>query len=265
MRKYEIYDQETGGTIGTLLYYDREKTWIAELEEWLDEWSAPLLFSSFVKRGIYTIPRDVSLLWVKERVIPSDRQNISSILATHKLKEYDEMRLLELSEGICSQDSLAIRKIDKIPGHVEKRMRKNLTGMIPSDDKTLICFFADDTVKRVDLKKLSDIEGVEKIMRNEKLYATGKVGTGGYFLTFNDAYDFPAATLYKAGRSLPIRKQDFITFVQKNVLDTIEAGEELSCSRQNIAYMVKQDQLTPIRENVMGNLYLKEDVLKNKW
>ena len=28
--------------------------------------------------------------------------------------------------------------------------------------------------------------------------------------------------------------------------------------------MVKQDQLTPIRENVMGNLYLKEDVLKNK-
>ncbi len=39
----------------------------------------------------------------------------------------------------------------------------------------------------------------------------------------------------------------------------------LECSRQNIAYMVKQQHLVPIKENVKGNLYLKGDILNNKW
>ena len=39
----------------------------------------------------------------------------------------------------------------------------------------------------------------------------------------------------------------------------------LECSRQNMAYMVKQEQLTPLKEDVKGNLYLKKDVLKLRW
>ena len=84
-------------------------------------------------------------------------------------------------------------------------------------------------------------------------------------MTFNDSIDIPAAVLYKSGILLPIKKRDFIAFVENNILDTIEAGEVLSCSRQNISYMVKQNRLKPVKENVMGNLFLKEDVIKNTW
>jgi len=42
-------------------------------------------------------PRDLSFLWVKERIIPSGRQNISAILKNHKMDAYDEMKFLELS------------------------------------------------------------------------------------------------------------------------------------------------------------------------
>ena len=106
MKIYEILDRENELSIGTLIYYKKSRTFIIELQGYLDEWNAPLLMTSFVKRGIFTIPRDISLMWVRERIIPSGRQNIGMILNTHKLKEYDEMTFLEKSGGVCSQDSL---------------------------------------------------------------------------------------------------------------------------------------------------------------
>ena len=70
MRIYEILDSENEMSVGILQYYEKEQTYIIELQEYLDEWSAPLLFTSYVKKNIYTIPREISFLWVKERVIP---------------------------------------------------------------------------------------------------------------------------------------------------------------------------------------------------
>ena len=64
--------------------YEKEKSFIIELTDSLDEWNAPLLFTNLVKKRIYTVPRDLSLLWVKERIIPSGRQNIRDILNNHK-------------------------------------------------------------------------------------------------------------------------------------------------------------------------------------
>ncbi|MBO4846571.1 MAG: hypothetical protein J5525_09725 [Lachnospiraceae bacterium] len=265
MKSYDIYDNENCTSVGTLLCFDKEKTFIVELKDGLDEWNAPLLFNSFIKKGIYTIPREISLLWVKERIIPAERQNINLILANHRLKEYDELKFLEISKGKCSQDSLSVKKTETVPDYVKKRMSKNLTGMFASDGKSFICFFADDSVRKVDMMKMTDIDGVDKIIGNEDLFASGKVGTGGYFATFNDSIDIPAYELFKRGIILPVSKNDFISFVKNNVFDTAQTESELTCSRQNIAYLVKQGQLNPIKENVMGNLYLKEEVLKNKW
>ena len=107
MKIFAIIDEETTLLTGILLYYEKEGTCVIELPEYLDEWTAPLLFTSYVKKKIYTIPRDISFLWVKERVIPSGRQNINDILAHHNMQSYDEMKFLEISEGKCSQ---ALRK-----------------------------------------------------------------------------------------------------------------------------------------------------------
>lgn len=76
---------------------------------------------------IYTVSEDISLTWVKERVIPSGRQNIGSILKNYKLKEYSEMALLSLSKGRCFQDNCYIEDIPEtdIPENKRDRMRKN--------------------------------------------------------------------------------------------------------------------------------------------
>ena len=265
MKIFEIYDNENVLSIGVLLYYEKEKTFIIELQEYLDEWNAPLLFSSLVKRGIYSVPRNLSLTWVQGRIIPPGRQNISSILSTHKLKEYDEMKFLEISEGRCSQDNMYIRKLEVIPPFLEERMNHNLLDCTPLGNNNLLCFFRDNTVKKVSLSDFTDIEKVEKILSNSSLYDTCRLGTDGFYITFNNSIDIPAWALYEKGQPIPLEYGDFLSFVNNNIVDTTESTGLLECSRQNLAYMVSQNQLAPVKENVKGNLYLKKDVVGKRW
>lgn len=265
MKRFEIIDAELGMSIGILLYYEGSSEFVIELQEKLDEWTAPLLFTSFVKKRVFTIPRDISFLWVKERIIPSGRQNIGAILDTHKLKHYDEMKFLEISKGKCSQDNLFIEEISHLPEYVIERQRRNLIDVSPLDSHMLLCFFADEAVKKVDLAKLIDQTDVGKVIRNEGLYQSGKVGVGGYAVTFNDSIDIPSWRLYEVGETIPLTMQDFKRFVEKNVLSTGETCDLLECSRQNIAYRVKQKQLEPLKLHEKGSLYLRGDVERIRW
>ena len=262
MKIFEIIDEENKIQIGVLLYFEKDRSYVVELCEGLDEWTAPLMFTAYVKKGIYTIPRDVSLLWIRERVIPNSRQNIGDILRNHRLKEYDEMKLLELSHGRCSQDSLYLKRINELPDYARLRMQKNITECIPCEEGYLLCFFADDTLRKINLSSLNDIEGVDKVLKNEALFKSCKTGPGGYIITFDNSIDIPATILYKAGTKIPLKLKDFTSFIQTNVLDTKQVCDLLECTRQNLAYMVKNGNLNPLRENVKGNLYLKGDTLQ---
>ena len=246
MKIFAIIDEETTLLTGILLYYEKEGTCVIELPEYLDEWTAPLLFTNYVKKKIYTIPRDISFLWVKERVIPSGRQNINDILAHHNMQSYDEMKFLEISEGKCSQDSLYIKKIDMLPDFVIERQKKNIVECVLSDDHTLLCFFEDDTIKKIQLEDLQSFEEQNKIINNEPI-------------------DLPAWLLYDEESNIPLNLNDFKVFLKNNVLDTTESCDLLECSRQNMSYMVRKQQLTPVKEEVRGNLYLKGDVLRTLW
>ncbi|MBR3169786.1 MAG: DUF2442 domain-containing protein [Lachnospiraceae bacterium] len=150
-----------------------------------------------------------------------------------------------------------------MPDYAAIRRRKNLKDCVLCADHTLLCFFLDGSVKKVDLSTFAndDQPTIEKILRNDRLYNSGRITAGGYAVTFNDSMDLSASSLYKNGVNIPLTLEDFYSFVKKNVLDTAEACDVLQCSRQNLAYMVKKEHLAPIKGDVQGNLYLKGDVL----
>ena len=265
MKIFEIIDEENRLNVGTLLYYEKEKAFIIELSEGLDEWTAPLLFTKRVKEGQLTIPRDLSYTWVKERVIPSGRQNIGSILTTHRLKEYDEMKLLELAEGRCSQDYLYIKKIDTQPEYVLKRQKKNLVDVTVLENSSILCFFADDSVRKVPLESVKEIEKIDNVIKNRPLLESCTLGVDGYYITFNNSIDIPAWLLHKKGKSVPLEYEDFLSFAKNSIVDTTTSCNMLECSRQNLSYLVNQGQLAPLKENVKGNLYLKKDIERMRW
>ena len=121
MKILHIMDEESESLVGVLFYEEKEKNCHIELPEYLDEWTAPLLFTGYIKQKIYSIPQDISLLWVEERVIPSGRQNLQSILEHHRIDGYDEIKFLEIPEGRCSQDSLYIKESNEVPDFVKGR------------------------------------------------------------------------------------------------------------------------------------------------
>ena len=110
MRAYAIRDAsiDKSRDLAWLLYYEREDTFHIEISDNVDEWDAPLILSSFVKRGVRALDPYWSRVWVEQRIVPRDRQNLGMILKENGLKEYDVHRLLILADGRCAQDECFI-------------------------------------------------------------------------------------------------------------------------------------------------------------
>lgn len=265
MKSYAIYDKnlERIAPIGYLFYYEKSESFVIELCEDLDEWEAPILFQKFVREHAYTIPREVSLMWIRERVIPSGRQNIGSILKNHRLKQYSEIALLELSKGKCLQDECYIAEITEaeIPESIKGRMKRNIRDCFLTDEMSLICMFQDDVVKKVEVSLLfGRYPKLQHLLTYKKMIEACTIGPGGYSIIFDDAVEIQSSDLRKEGEKLPLRTKDFISFLEKNVIDTTKACDVLQCSRQNLSYMVKEDKIGPIVEATKEKLYLKGDV-----
>lgn len=108
MKIFAIRDEsaEVQKDLAYLLYYEIEKRFYIELPDDADPWETPLLLDSFAKRGEKTVNSYWSRIWVQQRIVPTDRQNLGEILRDNGLKEYDEFELLMLATGRCAQDDL---------------------------------------------------------------------------------------------------------------------------------------------------------------
>ena len=99
MKIFAIKTDENEKTLAYLLYYEKEKSFYIELPDKADPWETPLILSSFAKKNITTVNSYWSKIWVQQRIVPSDRQNLGQILKENNLTEYDEFELLMLSGG----------------------------------------------------------------------------------------------------------------------------------------------------------------------
>ena len=202
-------------------------------------------------------------MWVRERVIPSGRQNIGSILKNHKLNAYSEIALLNLSKGKCSQDNCYITEImeDEIPDNILDRRKKNLWECFPTADNQLLCLFKDNVVKKVNLSLLyRQYVELAQILRNRSVLDSLKVGVGGYCVILNDSMEIQALDLRAVGTPVPLTSADFYNFIRRNVTDATKTCEMLGCSRQNLSYMVKEGKIKPIIRETKENLYLKGEI-----
>lgn len=270
MKVFSIHDDnlQKKSIIGYLYYFEKSSSFVIELCEGLSEWDVPVFFSEFVSRGIYTISKDNSLLWVKERIIPSGRQNIGIILRNHKMKEYNEMKMLVASKGRCAQDDCYIKEIpyEDVPETIRNRKKNCITECFTSDGHNVICFFGDEKVRKVNLQKLKEkYAKLQQVLSNERLFQSVRVGVGGYSICFDETVEIEAGALIEFGNEVPISAKDFFRFATTNLVDTAETCKILDCSKQNVAYLNKKEKLRPIKQGLKENLYFKGEVEKNTW
>ena len=270
MKIFAIRDESASEQVDLayLLYYEQEKLFYIELPEDADPWETPLLLSSFAKKGEMTVNSYWSKLWVQQRIVPSDRQNLGQILKENGLKEYDEFELLMLGMGRCAQDDYYLAAIaeSELPEQIQKRFSKRIEDIVPLDDYALLVFFRDGVVKKCELKEhFEKTKSFQVLLRNEAYFTAANLQPGGYGVEWDFNLSMSDSMLYRIGKKVPLSASDFRSFVVQRVVNVAEAAEILGCSRQNIDYLTKTGKLHPIKSTGKSTLYLKSEILKRNW
>ena len=270
MKIFAIRDEsaEIQKDLAYLLYYEMEKRFYIELPDDADPWETPLLLDSFARKGEKTVNSYWSQLWVQQRIIPTDRQNLGEILRDNGLKEYDEFDLLMLAMGRCAQDDYYLVPLEEndLPKEIIKRFSTKIEDVLPLDDYCLLVFFRDGAVKKCDLRAHFEKAGAFRILlKKPEYFMSVQMMTGGYGVAWDINMTVTDSTLYRIGKKVPLTVSDFKNFVVQRVINASEAAEILNCSRQNLLDLTKRGKLHPIKSSEKNTLYLKSEVLKRSW
>ena len=94
------------------LYYDTEKREF-ELEVYPNDnhMNVTFLMGILLEQKRYRVGHELAICFVRERLIPPNRQNISQILADLDMPYYDECLFLERLHGRCVMDNFLIEPL----------------------------------------------------------------------------------------------------------------------------------------------------------
>ena len=251
-----------------LFYYEGADRFYIEIPDDADPWEVPMLLDTFVKKGQYTVDSYWSRTWVQQRIVPSDRQNLGQILKDNGLKEYNELQLLMLAMGRCSQDDCYLVPVDEeeVPASIRKRNLKRIEDVVALPNWELLVFFRNGEAKRCDMKPYFENERRFRIlMEREEYFSSVSVQPGGYGVEWDVNLRVSDEMLYQMKKKGVLRRVEFYHFAVQNVVNTAEAAELLGCSRQNIEYLSRTGKLHPIRATGKNTLYLKSEIMEQKW
>lgn len=263
MKVFAIKDESVSRQIDLayLFYYERQKTFYIEVPEGRSEWEVPLLISSFVKRGEYTINGYWSKVWVQQRIVPADRQNLGQILKENGLDEYDEYRLLILCNGRCAQDDYYLKAVSGEVGELQERFRKKVADVLVLQDMQLLVFFRNGEIRKCSVKKYFEKDKkFRALFLYPSLFGEVRVQAGGYGICWNEDMAISDKELYQIGEEIPLSAGDFYRFVERNLVNSTEAAGILGCSRQNIEKMIDGGKLHPVKRLAKSTLLLKAEV-----
>lgn len=251
--------------LGYLIYYEAPRAFYIELPDNADPWDTPPILSSFAERGQFSLNSFWSKLWIKQRIVPQDRQNISQILRDNNLNEYDEFSMLMLAMGRCEQDDCYLEELssDALPEFIVHRWKTKVDDVVPLDIPKLLIFFQNGTAKVVDIAEIATPE-CEPYLANQDRFNTVEVQPGGHGVYWNDQAMLQHRELFSHGLSVPLSVSDFHSYVKHRVLSASEACSILDCSRQNINDLMRRNKLHPIRTDARYKLFSKAEVMQRK-
>ena len=250
-------------TVGFLFYIDRAKRFYAEIPSDLGKWDVPAMFYGQVGRGNHSIDHELALKWVRQRIVPAERQNISMILRDNNLKEYDEYRLLVLSAGRCAQDDQYIVRTehDALPDDIRSRLETNVRDIMTLSGRKAVVFFCDGTARTIDIGKLTEEYIVFKnVLDKDDVFRRVKVSPGGFGIEWDRDRFIGARRLYTAGKKSEISYDDVLRFAGTRLSDTSSVMGELGVSRQYVDQLVKQDKLHPVKSSPGTRVFASAEV-----
>jgi hypothetical protein len=267
MRLFAIRDESMpeDAVIAYLIYHEIQNCFYIELPDNADPWIVPPHFSAFAERGEYSIGDYFSRMWVRGRIVPRDRQNITQLLMDNGLSEYDEFSLLMLAKGRCAQDDFYLEEIssDAVPDFLIKRWKNKVTEIIPLDVPKLMVFFQNDVTKIIDMQ-LIGVDYCTPFFSSQERFNTIEVLPGGYGVYWNTRACIIYSELIKHGQDVPLSYRDITRYVKNRLVNTNQTCDILECSRQNIDDLMKRGKLHPVRTDERYKLFTRAEVAERR-
>ena len=243
MKIFAIRDEtdQTGQDLAYLFYYEATKQFFIELPEGADPWQTPLLLSSFARRGETSVNFYWSRLWVQQRIVPPDRQNIAQVLRDNGLKEYDEYGLLMLAMGRCAQDDYYLVPIreDELPTKITGRAKKRVEEVVCLSDRDLLVAFRDGTIRKCDMTDyFSGHRSFAVLMNHPEYMADVKVQVGGHGIFWDENLFVPDYELYRMGKKIPLSLDELRQFALGQIIDAAIEGDGQAAGG---GYFAKED------------------------
>lgn len=265
MKIYAIQDDTftKNKILGYIFYFEKDKNWYIELCDNISEWEAPFILDHFISKGELYVPFYYSKMWVEQRIVPSDRQNIGSILKEYNLEEYDEFKLFLISDGRCSQDNCYIVPVKEgnLPIEIKNRRNNHIQSATVCNETDLMISLKCGDVLILNLEKCKDdYPFVNHIMKYREKIGAFDTMSDGSEIVYGHGHSLPYSYINKMATILPFKSDALISFSEENIISTSEAMEILGCSRQNIDDLVKRGRLTPAKIKGPSKMFLKSDV-----
>ena len=265
MKYFEIRSDLKGDDrlYGVIIYDEKLNQYITELPDDLEYKDAPLLLDTVIKKGQRTVGPFITKLWLKERLVPEDRQNIGLILKEAGLDYYDEHQLLVLSDGRCAQDDFYLKPIPAkyMPIDIMNRLQKRIEDFVILSGMRLLVFFHNGETKICDLRDFADIyDWIQYLPINENYYYSMKPLISGYGVAWDEDRQISCEELYEAGKLQDIKYEDFKLFIEQRTISTTGVCASLDCSRQNVNDLVKRNKLHPVKNLESTKIFLKAEI-----
>lgn len=249
MKIFAIVDEFVNREIAYLFCCGGEDNYI-EIVDDVDEWDLPFILDHFAREGKRTIPPYWTNRWISQRIVPSDRQNLGAILKANKLDEYDELKLLIIADGRCSQDDCCIKKIDEkdLPEEIKERLKKKIVAVSVDNEKAIMLVsFSNGTTGILDIAKVSSGKDFEKRMISYlRKFSYASVKCHGACVDFSQGMEFTTSEVAENINELPFSTEMLDEYAKSRFVSTSEAMEILGCSRQNIDDLVKRGRLNVV-------------------
>lgn len=255
-------EYEKRNDLAYIFYYPKKKEWYIELPRGIDEWELPFILDTFARRGEWSVNSYWSRKFVEERIVPPDRQNISSILQYNHLDEYDEFALFLIADGRCAQDECYIEEIslDEVPTDILKR-RSEYVETATYFDGSLLVTMKNGEVFLVDLERAKDKHDWLGRLLSYANWKNGlRVDCDGNSVMFSQSRSISAEYLRQNGSRLPFDVTVLREYACNEIISTGTAMKILDCTRQNIDDLVKRGRLTPAKIDSTSRMFFRSEV-----
>lgn len=266
MKIYSIKDKSLGDQIlAYFILYEKTGNCCIELCDDVDEWDLPFILDHYARRGEYSIGMMHTLEFIRQRIIPPDRQNIGSILKDNGLEEYDEIKLFLISDGRCAQDECYIRRIknEELPQSIKERMDHYIQSVCLCENGDYLVSFQNGEIVLLD--RLNQNLMDNRLYKRMLEYASRlgvSVAPPGNYVAIGDVDCISYNSAYQLGTKLPVSMSSLNALVLNNIMSTSEVMETYGCSRQNVNDLVKRGKLTPIQSGNRNMIFSRAEVMK---